>query len=311
MKQLETIEEALNRFMSKVVKEASGCWRWTAHFRENGYGGFRFRGVSGTAHRASFILFRDEITAGQFIRHLCHNKWCVNPKHLAIGTPADNSRDCVKADRRKQDYCKKGMHRLTGSNIKIDKRGRRCRACNREYGREATKKYRLRKLGLLTPSIKKTAVERFLSFVKKGNNKTGCWKWIGNIQDHGYGTFHCKNADFKGNSMRSHRASYLLFKGAIPKGKLVRHLCNNKICVNPDHLELGTPADNSRDYKEAGYGRKQYCKSNRHKLIGKNLYIDPNGGRHCKACEKLRMQTATLTIICHRFKDNLSPIINS
>ena len=52
--------------------------------------------------------------------------------------------------------------------------------------------------------------------------------------------------------MVTHRASYILHKGDIPVGKLVRHLCHVKLCVNPDHLALGTAKANARDEKDAG-----------------------------------------------------------
>ncbi len=290
MKKEQSKKEVCSRFLAKVVKELSGCWRWTGYFRDGGHGGFRFRGASWKAHRVSFVLFREEIPEGLIVRHLCHNKWCVNPQHLAIGTPKDNSLDCVKAGRRKQEMCKKGLHFLTEDNVIIYRKtgGRSCRTCTLEYARN---RYHLRRQGLLPLKEKSSDKDRFLSFIDRENNAAGCWKWIGNVQHHGYGTFAFKNAGFKSKAIRAHRASYILFKGDIPQGMLVRHLCNNKLCVNPDHLELGTAADNSRDYKEAGYGRSTHCRSGNHLLEGENLYVDPDGGRHCRACENERMRT--------------------
>lgn len=80
-----------------------------------------------------------------------------------------------------------------------------------------------------------------------------CWKWTGNLSSHSspYGQFR-----FNKRNGRAYKFSYLAFKGNIPEGELIRHKCNNTICVNPDHLELGTPLDNSQDMVRAGRQEK-------------------------------------------------------
>jgi hypothetical protein len=77
--------------------------------------------------------------------------------------------------------------------------------------------------------------------VKKDDN-TGCWLWQGGIHN-GYGNF----VPVGGKSGLAHRTSYRLFKGIIPDGLLVLHSCNIPACVNPDHLRVGTNADNAID----------------------------------------------------------------
>ena len=87
--------------------------------------------------------------------------------------------------------------------------------------------------------------ERFLAHVDKTDS---CWIWTGAKCLKGYGYFNMGNKITR----RAHKASYLLFKGIIPKGLFVCHECDNPSCVNPDHLWLGTPLDNVHDMLTKG-----------------------------------------------------------
>lgn len=86
---------------------------------------------------------------------------------------------------------------------------------------------------------KQDVKERFMEMVCKLNE---CWIWIGSTKN-GYGQF----TTYKNKNNYAHRMSYVLFKGEIPEGLLVRHKCHNKLCVNPEHLLLGTHQDNMDD----------------------------------------------------------------
>lgn len=70
-----------------------------------------------------------------------------------------------------------------------------------------------------------------------------CWEWQASFGNSGYGQFDCGLA---------HRAAYRLLVGKIPDGLVVLHSCDNKKCVNPSHLHLGTQKDNIRDASSKG-----------------------------------------------------------
>lgn len=94
------------------------------------------------------------------------------------------------------------------------------------------------------------ATVRFWRHVNKGN-PSGCWMWIGSAGKHGYGNFNGGGHVW----WRAHRFSWVTLRGPIPEGVLVLHECDTPLCVNPDHLKLGTQAKNVEDMWMRGRAR--------------------------------------------------------
>jgi hypothetical protein len=112
-----------------------------------------------------------------------------------------------------------------------------------------------------------------------------CWLWQGARMTAGYGTI---NRGGRGGGMvGAHRVAYELTYGPIPEGLDIDHLCRNRLCCNPAHLEPVTRAENIR----RGMGRSAVAvRTGRcargHALEGGNIYVDKHGKRSCKACRR-------------------------
>ena len=124
---------------------------------------------------------------------------------------------------------------------------------------------------------------RFYNFLRKIEPQpNGCWNWIGNILKSGYGLFRSRS-----KQVGPHRFSYETFVGAIPRGLTIDHLCNNRICVNPEHMAIATLRQNVLRGNGicARNARKTHCKRG-HPLSGVNLRFAKllKGGRECQTC---------------------------
>lgn len=114
------------------------------------------------------------------------------------------------------------------------------------------------------------AQERFWSKVTKLNGHDACWVWHSSLNAQGYGQFWIKS--LFGN-LPAHRLSYALTHGPIPDRLCVCHHCDNPICVRPDHLFLGTHADNIRDMHKKGRGVLPQRKPTRTRTLQLHLRV--------------------------------------
>lgn len=121
-----------------------------------------------------------------------------------------------------------------------------------------------------------TAMERLEHYVDASGD---CWGFLGSLDDDGYGRL-----SYQGKRWQAHRWIWTLLVGPIPEGLVVDHLCRVRHCMNPDHMELVTRAENvMRGYgPPARYARQSHC-SKGHPLSGENLY-ESRGRRYCRAC---------------------------
>lgn len=111
-----------------------------------------------------------------------------------------------------------------------------------------------------------------------------CWFWTAYVNVYGYGVFW--NGERR---LPAHRYAYELLLGSIPEGLQLDHLCRNRRCVNPNHLEVVSNRENVRrgDSPPGRRARQTHC-IHGHPLSGENVFVRANGTRQCRACARYR-----------------------
>ncbi len=127
----------------------------------------------------------------------------------------------------------------------------------------------------------------------KVNEESNCWEWVAGTSKNGYPVISYKNRTATG-----HRVVYEIAKGTIPNGLCLDHLCRNKKCVNPDHLEAVTQRENILRGSGAAAlnSKKTHCHRG-HRLLLDNLGINADGGRRCKKCGQISWKKRKIKII--------------
>jgi|Wag4MinimDraft_6_1082665.scaffolds.fasta_scaffold02228_9 hypothetical protein len=125
--------------------------------------------------------------------------------------------------------------------------------------------YSLKEIKMTKPYIRHSmsAAERLEHYSAPGNN--GCIVFTGSRQASGHGEI-----AYKGRKFRAHRLSYITHVGPIPQGMVICHKCDNPPCINPEHLFLGTQADNLKDARQKGRMKAPNPRGERHGLAKLN-----------------------------------------
>lgn len=121
--------------------------------------------------------------------------------------------------------------------------------------------------------------ERFWRKVKQGGLEE-CWPWLASLNTTGYGEFY-----LDGKIRKAHRIAYELTVGPIPDGLTLDHLCRNRECVNPFHLDPVSMRENilRGAAPSARNARATHCPKG-HPYSGRNLIVRPSGSRGCRVC---------------------------
>lgn len=129
--------------------------------------------------------------------------------------------------------------------------------------------------------------QRFESKTRPAAN--GCIEWAGSINGSGYGTFYAGER----KSVVAHRWAYQHYVGDIPPGMYLDHLCRNRTCVNPSHLEPVTQRENLR--RGETNASKAHCPQ-RHPYSEENTYVVPSSGqRKCRTCMHVQSMSRSKT----------------
>jgi|SRR5687767_12543532 len=142
-----------------------------------------------------------------------------------------------------------------------------------------------------------STTERFWQHVDKSSS---CWIWIGTILGNGYGQM-----KIDGRKHLAHRVSWQLNQGQIPEGLLVLHKCDNRPCVNPDHLFLGTHADNNQDARNKGRAKGAKAGEQHHNAKLSDFHI-----RNIRFLKSIGIKQITLARVYGVSPQHISKIVN-
>ncbi len=138
-------------------------------------------------------------------------------------------------------------------------------------------------------TISDEEITRFWGRVEKTES---CWLWRGGIINSGYGRFYIKRKIWV-----AHRVSYILTRGPVPIGLCLDHLCRNRACVNPDHLDLVTQRENTlRGMHPNQVIRRTGMCHKGHSSV--DAWVSAGGKKECRKCKSERRRKYYLAFEC-------------
>lgn len=140
-----------------------------------------------------------------------------------------------------------------------------------------------------------TLFQRFWSKIDVSGGPDACWPWTAHLEGRGYGAFRLGSLrDGSRRMVQAHRLAYELLIGPIPEGLTIDHLCRNRICVNPAHLEVVSQRVNTLRGATitADFAQRTHCPQG-HPYDLFNTYTTPAGHRLCRACRRERGEKRT------------------
>lgn len=242
-------EDAISRFWFKVDRSGE-CWVWKGKLNRDGYGCFYPYGKhqgSFHAHRVSYFLQHGVLPVGMYVLHSCHNRACVNPAHLRLGTPQENALDMIRAGTHRTGTPRKltweqvceirathNTHKITYQEL-ANQYGVSLQTISKIIRQESRRNPdHPQRLDRSRPATEQP-IERLYHRVDKRiiQNEAGCWIWPNRPAPDAVPV-----TSLGDNGLSVRKVLWQRYIGEIPDGVRVWNTCGSQVCVNPYHCVL-------------------------------------------------------------------------
>jgi hypothetical protein len=271
----ETRRKLREKIKKKKIKDGE-CWRWTLYINRDGYGMVGYKNYKYLAHRLSYAVFNvvdPEQMDTLLVRHLCNNPYCVNPRHLLLGTQTDNMADCRKAGRL-GGAAKPKLNEALVREI-IASQGTSMKDRVERFGISGVTIWEIDTNKIWPDIQRETVVYNRNTNRKKQKLEKEPFVWNAKTFKEAYDRVKakCEPAKEPHKQLKTHcllpRPGVSLQYGRMsifaggkkiraqviacqykeqrlrPDGEVTRHLCGVDACCNPDHLMFGTRSQNA------------------------------------------------------------------